>query len=119
MIGSFYPEEEGISYEKKNKSFAFNFPLLADKDGKKFSKSGSSESILWLNSTKKDFYDFFRNMTDEQAKIYIKQFTFLEEDQIQELLELNSHSPKLRILQRILYELIHWLNYGELKYYTY
>jgi len=115
LISSFYPEEEKVSREKKNKSFAFNFPLLTDKDGKKFSKSGSSDNILWLNSAKKDFYNFFRNMTDEQARIYIKQFTFLEEQQIEELIKLNDKSPKLRILQRILYELIYWLNYGEIE----
>lgn len=44
-------------------------------------------------------------MSDEQAKVYIKQFTFLEEKQIEELVKLNN-PPKLRILQRILYELI-------------
>ena len=102
---------------RKNKTFAFNFPLLTDRDGKKFSKSGSGENILWLNSAKKDFYDFFRNMTDKQAKIYIEQFTFLTENQIDELNDLCSkpnYPPKLRIRQRILYELIYWLNYGEI-----
>lgn len=52
-------------------------------------------------------------MPDEQAKIYIQQFTFLEEEQISELLRLNN-PPKLRILQRILFELIYWLNYSEI-----
>ena len=99
---------------KRVKTFAFNFPLLTDKEGKKLSKSESGQRILWLNSDKKDFYDFFRNMTDEQAKIYIKQFTFLSENQIEELLKLvKENPPQLRILQWILYELIYWLNYGE------
>ena len=112
LISNFYPEEE-FAHEKKNKSFAFTFNLLTDKEGKKFSKSESGKKILWLNSEKKDFYDFWRNMSDEQAKIYIKQFTFLEEEQIEELIKLNN-PPKLRILQRILYELVHWLNYSEM-----
>jgi len=106
LISSFYPKEEGISRKEKNKSFAFNFPLLTDKDGRKFSKSENGQRILWLNSEKKEFFEFFRNMADEQAKVYIKQFTFLEEEQIEELIKLNS-PPKLRILQRILYELIY------------
>ncbi|CAJ0638415.1 6901_t:CDS:2 [Entrophospora sp. SA101] len=72
LIRGFYPT---------NKTFAFNFPLLTDKDGKKFSKN---------------FYDFFRNMPDEQAKTYLKQFTFLTEEQIAELVKLND-PPKLRI----------------------
>ena len=40
------------------------------------------------------------------AEIYIKQFTFLEEEQIEKLVKLNN-PPKLRICQRILYELIY------------
>jgi tyrosyl-tRNA synthetase len=109
LIRKKYAEKNEIS-----KTFAFNFPLLTNKDGKKFSKTGKGENILWLNSAEKDFYDFFRNMTDEQAKVYIKQFTFLEEEQVQKLLD---NPPKLRIPQRILYELIYWLSYGEIKWF--
>ena len=69
--------------------------------------------MLWLNSEKNQFYDFFRNMPDEQVKIYIEQFTFLSEVQIKELIRLNN-PPKLRILQRILYELVFFLNYREM-----
>jgi len=100
LIRGFYPE---------SKAFAFNFPLLVDKEGKKFSKSESGQKMLWLNSEKNQFYDFFRNMPDDQVKVYIKQFTFLSENQINELLKLNN-PPKLRILQRVLYELIFILN---------
>ena len=102
LIHGFYPE---------NKTFVLTWNLLVDKDGKKLSKSEGGKKLL-LNGEQRDFYDFFRNMPDEQAKIYIKQFTFLEEEQVNELLKLNN-PPKLRILQLILYELIHWLNYGE------
>jgi len=104
LIRGFYSE---------SKTFAFNFPLLTDKEGKKFSKSESGQKMLWLNSEKNQFYDFFRNMPDEQVKVYIKQFTFLSESQINELLKLNN-PPKLRILQRVLYELIFILNYQEI-----
>jgi tyrosyl-tRNA synthetase len=44
-------------------------------------------------------------MSDEQTQIYIKQFTFLSEEQIKELMKLNN-PPKLRVLQRILLELL-------------
>ena len=53
-------------------------------------------------------------MSDKQVKIYIKQFTFLSEGQIKELIELNNPT-RLRILQRILVELVWFLNYGELE----
>ena len=86
---------------------------MVDKEGKKFSKSESGQKMLWLNSEKNQFYDFFRNMPDEQVKVYVKQFTFLSENQVNELLKLNN-PPKLRILQRVLYELIFILNYQEI-----
>ena len=105
LIRSFYPE---------SKVFAFNFPLLTDKDGKKLSKSESGMKILWLDSNQEEFYEFFRNMPDEQAKVYLKQFTFLNENQINELIVLNNPS-KLRIPQRVLYELIFLLNYRHYK----
>ena len=99
--------------QRKNKTFAFNFPLLTDKEGKKYSKSEKGGKTLRLDSSKKEFYDFWRNLPDEQAQIYIKQFTFLTEKQISQLLKLN-HPPQLRILQRILYELIYFLSFGEI-----
>ncbi|MDR1670465.1 MAG: tyrosine--tRNA ligase [Spiroplasmataceae bacterium] len=110
LISNFYPEEEN-QVEKKNKSFAFTFNLLTDKEGKKISKS-EGKKTLWLGGDKKEFYDFWRNLSDEQAKFYVKQFTFLSESQIKELEKLNN-PPKLRIFQRILLELIWFLNYGE------
>ncbi|WNE40610.1 MAG: Tyrosine--tRNA ligase 1 [Mycoplasmataceae bacterium] len=99
--------------EEKNKSFAFTFNLLTDKEGKKISKS-EGKKTLWLGGEKKEFYDFWRNLSDEQAKVYIKQFSFLKESQIEELEKLNN-PPKLRIFQWILLELIWFLNYGEIK----
>lgn len=112
LISNFYPEEEN-QIEKKNKSFAFTFNLLTDKEGKKISKS-EGKKTLWLGGDNKDFYDFWRNLSDEQAKVCIRQFTFLEEKQIKELEKLNN-PPKLRIFQRILLELTWALNYGEVR----
>jgi len=109
LIRSYYPHDTN----PQNKTFAFNFPLLVDKKGKKFSKSESGEKLIWLNGEEQEFYDFFRNIPDEQAQIYIKQFTFLTDKQISQLIELNK-PPQLRILQRILYELVNWFNYREL-----
>ncbi|CFW93447.1 Tyrosine--tRNA ligase [endosymbiont DhMRE of Dentiscutata heterogama] len=97
------------SFSPENKTFAFNFPLLADSSGKKISKSESGKQALWLDSEHKVFFDFFRNMPDEQAKIYIKQFTFLSESQINELAKLNK-PPSRRIFQRILYEFLLFIN---------
>jgi tyrosyl-tRNA synthetase len=111
LIKSLHAENKAGTRE--NKTFAFNFPLLADKEGKKYSKSEKGGKTLRLDGSQKDFSEFFRNLPDDQAQIYIKQFTFLEEQQINELLRLNN-PPQLRILQRILYELIYFLSFGEI-----
>jgi tyrosyl-tRNA synthetase len=95
------------------KTFGVTFNMLVDKEGKKLSKSENKSGIIWLDENKtsrQEFYDFFRNMPDPQAEIFIRQFTFLSEEQIKELLKLN-RPPRLRILQRILYELVFILNY--------
>jgi len=94
-----------------NKTFAFTFNLMTDKEGKKLSKS-ENNGALRLDSDKKEFFDFFRNMPDGQAEIFLKQFTFLSEEQVNELLKLNN-PKKLRIPQRILLELVWFLNFKE------
>lgn len=98
--------------ERRNKTFAFNFPLLTDPAGKKYSKSGAG-AVIWLDdkpANQKVFFDFFRNLPDQQAKIYLQQFTFLSDEQINQLLKLNN-PPKLRLPQRILTELLFYLLY--------
>jgi tyrosyl-tRNA synthetase len=102
LIRSFEPEE--------NKTFAITFNLLTDKEGKKYSKSNSDKNILWMNSDKKNFFNFFNNMSDEKIEIFLEQFTFINKEQINLLKKINN-PPKLRILQRILLELMWFLKY--------
>lgn len=94
-------------YKEKNKSFAFSFSLLTDKDGEKISKTKTKKYLL--NCEKKLFKDYFQNMTDEEAEKNLRKFTFLSEDKIEKIIKLNN-PKKLRIPQRILYQLIFWIN---------
>lgn len=96
------------------KTFAFTFPLLTDKEGKKISKSSVGQTI-WLSSQKTsfhEFYDFLKNMPDQPTLKFLYQFTFLTEEQIKEIERLNN-PRKLRIPQRILIELLFYFLYGE------
>jgi tyrosyl-tRNA synthetase len=55
-------------------------------------------------------------MSDEEVKKYIKQFTFLSKEQFEKLLKLTKlpeNPSHLRILQRILTELLFFLLYQE------
>lgn len=97
--------------DEKKKPFVISFSLIIDSEGRKISKS--EKKCLFLNSKKTVFYDFFRNLSDDTALDYIKKLTFLSFEQIDELLKLNI-PPKLRILQRILLELVWFLNYKEI-----
>jgi tyrosyl-tRNA synthetase len=105
---------------EKTKTFAFTFPLLTDKEGKKFSKSSGSKTI-WLSEKKRDpegpdplkeLYNFLKNMPDEQVLKFLYQFTFLTEKQIEKIDQLNN-PRKLRIPQRILIELLFYLLHGK------
>ncbi|KLL03999.1 MAG: tyrosyl-tRNA synthetase [Mycoplasmataceae bacterium CE_OT135] len=105
LIRSIHPE---------NKTFAFTFPLLTDKEGKKISKSSTGKTI-WLSPKKtsfSEFYDFLRNMPDEQALKLLYKFTFLTKEQVEKIAQLNN-PRKLRIPQRILLELLFYLLYQE------
>jgi tyrosyl-tRNA synthetase len=97
LIRSFYPNN--------NDSFAVTFNLLTNKEGKKYSKSEAGNKAVKLTDDKRKFVDFFSNMSDEEVIKFAEQFTFLSKDQIKSLLALNV-PPKLRILQRILLELM-------------
>lgn len=103
LIKSVYPE---------SKAFALTFNLLVDKKGKKISKS-STDKTIWISLEKTpfiDFYNFLSNMPDEQALVFLKQFTFLNDKQIEKLNKLNNPT-KLRIPQRILIEMLFYLLY--------
>ena len=102
------------SIRPENKTFAFTFPLLTDKDGKKISKSSTGKTI-WLSVKKTsyhEFYDFLNNMPDGQALKFLYQFTFLTKEQIEKVNQLNN-PRKLRIPQRILIELLFYFLYQE------
>jgi len=97
LIRKLYPKKEV-------KTFAFTFKLLTSKEGKKYSKSENGKKTLRLDSEREGLIDFFLNLSDEETQVFIRQFTFLEERQITELIKM---PPRLRVLQRIMAELIY------------
>lgn len=84
-------------------AFALTTPLLTKSDGSKFGKSEGGN--VWLDKEKTSpykFYQYWLNLSDEDAEKYIKVFTFLDEQQINALVEEHRQSPHLRILQKTL-----------------
>ena len=85
----------------KGKGYAITCPLITKSDGSKFGKSEGGN--IWLDSEKTSVYKFYQywlNTSDEDAKVYIKIFTFLEKNIIEQLIVDHEASPHLRILQK-------------------
>lgn len=87
------------------KAYAMTCPLITKADGSKFGKSEGGN--VWLTSDKTSvykFYQFWLNTTDLDAEKYIKIFTFLDKEIIEDLIEEHKIAPHLRVLQRKLAE---------------
>jgi len=86
-------------------SFALTTPLITKSDGGKFGKT--EEGNVWLDETKTSpykFYQFWINVSDEDAKIFIKIFTQKSKEEIDILISDHNKEPHLRILQNVLAE---------------
>lgn len=87
------------------KAFAMTCPLITKADGSKFGKSEGGN--IWLDADKTSvykFYQFWLNTTDVDAEKYIKIFTFLDQETINDLIAAHHEAPHLRVLQRKLAE---------------
>ena len=86
-------------------TYALTCPLITKSDGKKFGKTESGN--IWLDpkrTTPYRFYQFWLNVSDEDAGRYIKIFTSLEKDVIDALIEEHRQDPGRRVLQKRLAE---------------
>lgn len=87
------------------KAFAMTCPLITKADGSKFGKSEGGN--VWLTADKTSvykFYQFWLNTTDVDAEKYIKIFTFLDQETVNELTATHHEAPHLRVLQKKLAE---------------
>ena len=86
----------------ERQTFAFTWPLVTRADGTKFGKSEGGKNI-WLDPTMTspyEFYQFWLNQSDEDAKRFIKMFTLISIDEIEALIQEHDVAPHLRILQK-------------------
>ena len=87
------------------KAYALTCPLITKADGTKFGKSEGGN--IWLDSARTSpykFYQYWLNTSDIDAEKYIKIFTFLSKEEIQDLTQKHSELPHLRLLQKRLAE---------------
>lgn len=82
-------------------AFALTCPLITKADGSKFGKS--EDGNVWLDPARTSpykFYQYWLNVSDEDAGKLIRFFTLLSKEEIEALEKQQSEAPHLRILQK-------------------
>ena len=110
----------GIELIKKmnsGKGYALTTPLLTKSDGAKFGKTESGN--IWLDAKRTSpykFYQYWLNVSDEDAEKWIKIFTILDQKEIQSIISDHNNEPHLRLLQKELAKRITCRVHGEKSY---
>ncbi len=103
--GNIVTGTELIRRKTGGEAFALTCPLITKSDGKKFGKTESGN--VWLDPGKTSpyqFYQFWLNVSDEDAAKYIKIFTLLTREEIEGVIAEHNTSPHSRLLQKRLAE---------------
>ena len=82
-------------------AFGLTCPLIKKADGTKFGKSEGGN--IWLSpeyTSPYKFYQFWLNVSDEDAEKYIKIFTMIGKDEAMTLIAEHQEQPHLRLLQK-------------------
>ncbi|HUQ97566.1 MAG TPA: tyrosine--tRNA ligase, partial [Chitinophagaceae bacterium] len=108
---------EIIRRKTGGEAFAFTCPLITKADGGKFGKSEGGN--IWLDAEKTtpyQFYQFWLNASDADAKRWISIFTFLKQPEIFELIKVHDEDAAKRVLQKRLAEEVTKFVHGEEAY---
>lgn len=109
----------GLELIRKNmpegaKAYGLTIPLVTKADGTKFGKTESG--AVWLDpekTTPYEFYQFWINTADADVIKYLKFFTFLSKEEIEELEKSVQEEAHLRKAQKTLAEEMTKLIHGE------
>lgn len=115
--GNIVTGTELIRRKDSGEAFAFTCPLIKKTDGTKFGKS--EQGNVWLDAGKTtpyQFYQFWLNAADADAENWIKIFTFLSKDVIENLIETHQQNPAERALQKTLARELTIFVHGEDEY---
>ncbi|MDB4130688.1 tyrosine--tRNA ligase [Flavobacteriaceae bacterium] len=98
---------ELIRKKSGEKAYALTCPLITKADGTKFGKT--EDGNVWLDRDKTSpykFYQYWLNISDADAKKYIKIFTFYSIDDINEFIQKHDEAPHQRFLQNTIAEFL-------------
>lgn len=103
--GNIVTGTELIRRKAGGEAFALTCPLITKSDGTKFGKTESGN--VWLDPDRTSpyqFYQFWLNVSDEDAARYIKIFTILGKEEIESIISEHNKAPHERLLQKRLAE---------------
>jgi tyrosyl-tRNA synthetase len=92
---------ELIRRKVNGEAYALVCPLITKADGGKFGKTETGN--VWLDrryTSPYKFFQFWLNVSDADAEKYIKIFTSLPKDEIDNLISEHAQAPHLRLLQK-------------------
>lgn len=92
---------ELVRRKVQGKAYAITCPLITKADGTKFGKSEGGN--IWLDTERTSpykFYQYWLNASDADAEKYIKIFTFLDQETVEQLIKEHLETPHLRVLQK-------------------
>ena len=108
---------ELIRRKTGGEAFALTCPLIKKADGTKFGKTELGN--VWLDpryTSPYKFYQFWLNVSDEDAERYVKIFTMLDRETIEGLVAAHREAPHLRGLQKALACEVTCMVHGEEEY---
>lgn len=98
-------------------AYALTCPLITKSDGGKFGKT--EKGNIWLDPERTSpyqFYQFWLNVSDEDAQRYIKIFTMLDQQTIEAAIAEHLQDPGRRTLQKLLAKEVTIMVHGEDNY---
>ncbi|MEN9401091.1 MAG: hypothetical protein RL632_2194 [Bacteroidota bacterium] len=112
--GNIVTGTELIRRKSGGEAYAVTTPLIKKADGTKFGKTESGN--VWLDAERTspyEFYQFWLNSSDADSASFIRIFTLLEKETIEDLERQHAEAPHLRILQKAIAEDITIRVHGE------
>ena len=95
-------------------AYGFTMPLVTDKNGNKIGKSEGN--AIWLDKDKTssyEMYQFLLNAEDEMVEHYLKVYTFLTKEEIEDIMKKHKEKPELRLAQKTLAKEVVTFLHGE------
>jgi tyrosyl-tRNA synthetase len=112
--GNIVTGTELIRRKVNGEAFALTCPLITKADGGKFGKT--EKGNVWLDAEKTSpyqFYQFWMNVSDDDAFKYMKIFTLLRPEKMEELWSEHQQAPHLRLMQKTLARELTSMVHGE------